>query len=126
MRINILFKVACFFTKDSSGQGNLDSLMFEIRANQAIEVPYADCLALWRDCVNKSESKLKVSPGTYRKIWLGNFLRSKAKELGKVGEKILQDFEEKQSELIGKVGAKVFDLRHAELKPLNDFLLLFK
>jgi len=119
-------QVACFFTKDSSGEGNLDTLLLEIRANQAVEVPYADCLVLWRDCVNQSDSKLKVSPGTFRKIWLGNFLRSKAKELGKEGEKILKDFDDKQSEVISKLGPSVFDLEHDALNPLRDFLMLFK
>ncbi len=120
-------QAACFFNKDSSGQGNLDTLLLEIRKDESNKVPYADCLALWRDCVNESTSPLKVKQNTYSKIWLGNFLRAKAKEdLGKEGKEILNDFETKQSEVISKVGALVFDLEHPTLKSLRDFLLLFK
>lgn len=120
------FQAACFFTKDSTGTGNLDTLLFEIRANPAAKVLYADCLALWRDCVNESESKLKVSPGTYGKIWLGNFLRAQAKELGKDGKSILSDFEDKQNEVIEQVGAAVFDLHHPSLTALRAFLEMFR
>ena len=129
IKVNDSLHAACFFNKDSSGYGNLDTLLLEIRKAPNKKVPYADCLELWRDCVNKpeSESKLTVSDSTYSKIWLGNFLRATAKEyLGKEGKSILNDFEDKQSEVIKGVGAIVFDLEHAALKPLRDFLLLFK
>ena len=120
------FQSACFFTKDSSGQGNLDTLLLEIRTDQAVGVPYADCLALWRDCVNQSESKLKVSASTYGKIWLGNFLRAQAAELGKDGKRILSDFEDRQNEVIEQIGATVFDLNHPSLTGLRAFLEIFK
>lgn len=120
------FQAACFFTKDSSGTGNLDTLLLEIRANPAAEVPYADCLARWRDCVNQSESKLKVSLDTYGKIWLGHFLRAQAAELGKDGKSILNDFEDKQNEVIEQVGAAVFDLHHPSLNTLRAFLKIFR
>ncbi len=122
----IQFQTACFFNKDSSGEGNLDTLLFEIRMYPLEKVPYADCLELWRDCVNDSTSTLKVTENTYAKIWLGNFLRAKAAALGKAGKSILSDFEAKQSDVIAKVGNSVFDLEHIALKPLRDYLLLYK
>jgi hypothetical protein len=126
VKIDDSLQAACFFNKDSSGNGNLDSLLLEIRKDPNKKVPYADCLEQWRDCVNDSTSALKVNENTYAKIWLGNFLRAHAKALGRDSKNILSDFEEKQSEVINKVGASVFDLKHAVLTPLRDFLLLFK
>lgn len=120
------FQTTCFFNRDSSGNGNLDTLLLEIRKVSDEKVPYADCLELWRDCVNNSASTLKVTENNYAKIWLVYLLRAKAAELGKEGKSILSDFEEKQSEVITKVGSSVFNLEHAALIPLRDFLLLFK
>lgn len=119
-------QAACFFTKDSSGTGNLDTLLLEIRASPTAEVPYADCLALWRDCVNQSGSQLKVSSGTYGKIWLGNFLRAQAAALGAAGKSILSDFEDKQNEVMEQVGAAIFDLNHPSLAAMRAFLGMFR
>lgn len=127
VQISESFSVACFFNKDSSQKGNLDTLLYEIRQKEAEAVPYADCLEHWRDCVNKSTSLLKVKDNLYGKIWLGNFLRAKAREdLGENGKSILRDFEAKQSEVIEAMGSKVFDLEHPALAPLYQFLQLFK
>lgn len=120
------FQAACFFTKDSSGEGNLDTLLLEIRANPTAEVPYADCLALWRDCVNQSKSPLQVTPSVYGKIWLGNFLRAQAKGLGAAGKSVLGDFEDKQNEVLEQVGAAVFDLNHPSLSGMRAFLEMFR
>ncbi len=76
--------------------------------------------------MNQSESKLQVSPGTYGKIWLGNFLRAQAAELGAAGKNILNDFEDKQNEVMEQVGAAVFDLHHPSLTELRAFLEMFK
>ncbi len=129
VKVDNSLQATCFFNKDSSGAGNLDTLLLEIRKDPDKKVAYADCLELWRDCVNQpeSKSKLSVSPGNYGKIWLGNFLRAKAKEdLGKEGKAILSDFEVKQSEVIKQIGSKVFDLKHTTLKPLLAYLQFFK
>lgn len=126
VKIDDSLLAACFFNKDSSGNGNLDTLLLEIRKDHEKKVPYADCLELWRDCVNNSASTLKVTENNYGKIWLGYLLRAKAAELGKDGKSILSDFEEKQSEVITRVGASVFDLEHDALIPLRNFLMLFK
>ncbi|MFN0213497.1 MAG: DUF3226 domain-containing protein [Saprospiraceae bacterium] len=119
---------ACFFIKVTSNSGNLDTLLFEIRKDPAEIIPYADCLKLWRDCVNdpKNQSKLKVSSNTFAKLWLDNLLRAKAKEMGNKGRRLQNDFEARKSNLITNIGASVFDLEHTALKPLRDFLLLFK
>ncbi|MCU0348229.1 MAG: hypothetical protein MUC59_14905 [Saprospiraceae bacterium] len=120
---SIPLQIACFFTKDSSGAGNLDTLLFEICQNPQKPVPYADCLAHWRDCVNESESQLKVSSGLFTKMWVSNFLRAKAREHDKA---VLSDFEAKQSELLLNHGSQMFDLKHPSLATLSEFLLNFK
>ncbi|MCC6460125.1 MAG: hypothetical protein IT260_06625 [Saprospiraceae bacterium] len=128
--------ISCFFTKGyidlpnddlKEDAGNLDTLLFAIRKNPQIHVPYADCLHLWADCVNFSESNLKVSPNLYTKMWLDNFLRAMAKEkLGKSGKNILSDFEAKKSDVILELGKVVFDLKHTALEKFRQFLQTFK
>ena len=92
VKVDDSLQAACFFNKDSSGNGNLDTLLLEIRKAPNEKVPYADCLELWRDCVNESSNAKKVNENTYAKIWLGNFMRAKAAELGKEGKSILGNF----------------------------------
>jgi len=128
---NIRLQLSCFFTKgywdEESGEiksdkGNLDSLLFAIRKNPEVPVPFADCLGLWADCVNSSDSQLKVERDRFHRLWLDNYLRVKAKELiGKEGKKMLGDFEARKSDVIETVGAAAFDLDHPALKSLLDF-----
>jgi len=129
-------QLACHFVKgytDEEGgigmdKGNLDTLLYTIRANPETKVPYADCLDEWRRCVNASpDSLIQVSDGTFCKIWLDYYLRVKAKEIGgKVGKRISNDYEAKKHEVITETGAAAFDLRHSALHGLLGFVNLFK
>jgi len=120
-------EVSCFFTKDQTGEGNLETLLYEIRRNPDIPVPYADCLALWRDCVSSSASPIQVAPGVFQKMWADNFLRAKAYELSsKDRKRILNDFEDKKHRIIERLGKEIFDLSHPGLNSMKDYLSLFK
>ena len=120
-------EISCFFTKGLAGKGNLETILYEIRRNPDIPVPYADCLALWRDCVSSSDSRIQVSPGVYQKMWADNFLRAKAYELSSKDRKsIINDFEDKKHRIIERLGKEIFDLNHAALASMRTYLSLFK
>ncbi len=118
-------EVSCFFTKGQHGQGNLETLLCESRKNPETPVPYADCLALWRECVSNSASPIQVTPGVYEKMWTDNFLRAKAYEL-EDRKKILNDFEDKKHEIIERLGKDIFDLNHSALSSMKAYLSIFK
>ena len=123
--VNIELRAACFFTNDSAGNGNLDTLLYEIRQHPESLVPYADCLKNWQTCVNESDSKLKVSQDLFSKMWVSNFLRAKDRDQPK-NQRVSGDFEAKQHELIENFGSEMFDLKHAFLTSLRTFLSSFK
>ncbi|MFM9952151.1 MAG: DUF3226 domain-containing protein [Saprospiraceae bacterium] len=120
-------EVSCFFTKDQTGKGNLETLLYEIRRNPDIPVPYADCLARWRDCVSSSASPIQVAPGVFQKMWADNFLRAKAYELSSKDRKsIINDFEDRKHRIIERLGKEIFDLSHPAMDSMRDYLSLFK
>ncbi len=118
------FKFSCFFTKDATAQGNLESLLFEIRLNPEIYVPYADCLHHWKDCVKESDSLLKVKDSDFQKMWMDNFFRAKIYELfpPKERKRILNDYNDKKHTLIANHGKALFDLAHPTVQPLRAYL----
>jgi hypothetical protein len=133
---NFEISISCYFTKGyltpdgvlQTNAGNLDTLLYAIRANPEINVPYADCLKLWRNCVNASDSPITVSDTLFTKMWLDNYLRAKAKsDLGsKQGKSILNDFEAKKTEIMDMLGASIFDLEHGALDGFYAFFEAFK
>ncbi len=123
-RARFPFTFSCFFTKDATEQGNLESLLFEIRLNPETKVPYADCLHQWKDCVEESDSLLKVKDSDFQKMWMDNFFRAKIYELfpPKERKRILNDYDDKKQTLLANHGKTLFDLAHPTVQPLRAYL----
>lgn len=103
-----------YLMKDSSGTGNLDTVLKAIAkgGNAATK-----CLEELSQCVN---GKQKTPLGNFEKQWIHFYLRGAADKDQK------EDWERRQHEIIRDRGADLFNLDHETIAPLRAYLAQFQ
>lgn len=105
-----LLKMSCYLTHDSSGEGNLDTVMKAIASQSC---PESDCLEEMNTCVVAKTGKPMRD---FTKQWVNYYVRSYA------SKKQLQNAEKRLQEVIAEQGTNMFDLNSPVIAGIKSYL----
>jgi len=120
--------IACYLVNVDEN-GELETLLKAIKSKES---PYADCLEVWRDCIENrlkagtSEEKEKIiSKKEFDKFWLNNYIRfdTCSQKERKQAEKKCSI---KQFKYVLENKRDIFDFDHPVLRNFKNFLTLFR
>ncbi|MEZ4828310.1 MAG: DUF3226 domain-containing protein [Bacteroidia bacterium] len=105
-----LLKLSCYLTHDSSGEGNLDTVMKAIASKSC---PESDCPEEMNKCVVGKTGKPMRD---FTKQWVNYYVRSHA------SKKQLQNAEKRLHEVITDQGTNIFDLNSPLIAGIKSYL----
>jgi hypothetical protein len=125
---NFDIRIACYLVNVDEN-GELETLLKAIKSKES---PYADCLELWRKCIENrlkastSEEKERIlSKKEFDKFWLNNYIRfdtCSQKERKQAERKCSI----KQFEYVLKHKRDIFNFHNSVLEDFKNFLTLFR
>lgn len=103
-------KMSCYLTQDSTGEGNLDTVLKAIASQSCAE---SDCLELMNACVAE---KTGAPMRDFTKQWVNYYVRSHA------SKKQLKNAENRLHEVITEQGKDIFNLNSPVIEGLKSYL----